>query len=228
MNKEYITKTEKIIDNLIGNLIITIVEHEKYRTELISMLDKEERKEKDSLERSYYYSGPPKVLYINIPSLPVSFNRATRCYFVRDKNVVNSLFEWWDIKIKNALDNMEYLNSDNPFTIFDKATVIVKFTFPSEILRDIDNYAIKAINDSLKGNKVMEDDNSNVIETILPIMATGEEWGIEVFVTDDDFPLILIDMIYQKHKYIFELAEKAKKEQLEKTEFFALETASIS
>ncbi len=132
-------------------MVISAVEQEKYRAELISLLDKGERRKIESLERSYFYFGPPKLLYIKIPSLPLSLNRSIsmRSNFVNGKNVQGSLIKWWDIKIKNALDNMQLIDEEFPFEAFDKAVAVIKFTFTADILRDIDNFAIKYIIDSL-------------------------------------------------------------------------------
>ncbi len=132
-------------------MVISAVEQEKYRAELISLLDKGERRKIESLERSYFYFGPPKLLYIKIPSLPLSLNRSIsmRSNFVNGKNVQGSLIKWWDIKIKNALDNMQLIDEEFPFEAFDKAVAVIKFTFTANILRDIDNFAIKYIIDSL-------------------------------------------------------------------------------
>lgn len=222
---ELIRETEKVINKLIGNLVVSITEHEKYRAELISLLGQEEESEIGSLERSYFYSGPPKVLYINIPSLPVSFNRSMRGSFIRDKHVYSSLIEWWDIKVKNACGNMQLIDEEFPLETFTKAIAVVKFTFCADILRDVDNFAVKCIIDSLEKNKIIADDNKEILQSIMPIFATGKKQGIEIFLTDDEELLEMIHHFYDKYKGTFERLEKIKENPQPPDEFFDLKNA---
>ncbi|GAQ25350.1 hypothetical protein [Tepidanaerobacter syntrophicus] len=145
-----------------------------------------------------------------------------RSNFVNGKNVQGGLIKWWDIKIKNALDNMQLIDEKFPFEAFDKAVAVIKFTFTADILRDIDNFAIKYIIDSLEKNKVIIDDNKDVLESMMPILATGGEQGIEVFVTDDNSLLKTIHFFYGKYKSKFEHLEEMKKNPLSPEEFFDL------
>lgn len=222
---ELIRETEKVINKLIGNLVVSIAEHEKYRAELISLLGKEGKREVGSLERSYFYSGPPKVLYIKIPSLPVSFNRSMRGSFIRDKHVYSSLIEWWDIKVKNACDNMQLIDEEFPVETFTKAIAVVKFTFCTDILRDIDNFAVKCIIDALEKNKIIEDDNKEILQSIIPIFATDKKQGIEIFITDDEDLLETIHRFYDKYKGTFERLEEIEKNPPSPDEFFDLKNA---
>ena len=203
MEKECIQNAVDTFDKFIGNAIVSILEVEELRAQFISDTDEETKKGMRLLERAYYYDGPPKALYITIPSLPISFNKALKSCFARDKNVYTSLKKWWDIKIKNACENMICIDKDKPFTQFTKAAAFVKFTFNKKILRDIDNYAVKFIVDALENNNIISDDNSSILELLVPMFDTGKDQGIEIIVTESNDILQKVSEIYSKLKDIF-------------------------
>lgn len=214
MFKDMFLESDKIYDKIIGNFIVAISEHEKNRSKMMSLLEKERREEIPTIERSFFHSSDPKVLGIVIPWLPVSLNRVMKGYFVRGKNVYSSLREWWSIKIKNALHNIEYINSDTIFTPFNNAIILIKFTFDKDILRDIDNYVTKNIIDALEDNGVIVNDNCNVLMSIIPIFTTGEKHGIVIYVTDDDRLMKIAHDYDKKYSSLLKMCNASQKREL--------------
>lgn len=179
------------IEDSISSLILSMTDLEKYRRELISQLDYQDRKNIPSLERAYFHLGPPKMLYILIPAIPPSLNHTVRLKMPKQRYAYSAIFAWWDMKIKNALDNLEnpqfeYFNNFIP--TFSKAMVFIKVAFSPKIVGDIDNYAIKAIVDSLKKNNIIKDDNMQIFNTFLAQseISDSEKGKIELFVTEDN------------------------------------------
>jgi len=203
MEKECIKNAIETLDKFIGNAIVSILEVEELRAQFISDTEEETKSGMRLLERAYYYDGPPKTLYIIIPSLPISFNKAFKSSFARDKNVYTSLKRWWNIKIKNACENMICIDKDKPFTQFNKATAFVKFTLNKKIFRGIHKYAVKFIVDSLENNNIISNDNSSVLELLVPMFDPETDEGIEIIVTESDDILQIVSEIYSKHKDIF-------------------------
>lgn len=188
--QEAVHKAIYKIEDSISSLILCITDLEKYRRELLSHLEYPDKKDIPSLERAYFYSGPPKMLYILIPAVPPSLNHTVRLKMSKQKYAYSAVFAWWDIKIKNALDNLEnpqfeYFDSFIPS--FSKAVVLVKVTFSPKIVGDLDNYAVKAIVDSLKKNNIIKDDNMQIFNTFLAQseISDSERGKIELFITED-------------------------------------------
>ena len=200
MEREILKKTLYKIEDSINSLIITTAELEKYRAELISNLDEQSKEEMNSLEKSYFYPGPPKVLHIVIPSVPITLNRAIRFNITRERYVFHSIFRWWDIKIKNALNNLKVNQSCRDMIQFDKAMILIKFTFSDELLRDLDNYAVKAINDALVKNGILKDDNCDFVDTAATLVRYGKEAKIDIFVIDNEFSKSVVSELYDKIK----------------------------
>lgn len=198
MEQKILKKTIHKLEDAISSLIISTVDLEQFRKELISNLDEKSKEEITTLEKSYFYPGPPKVLHIAIPSVPVTLNHAVRFRFAKDRYAFHSIFEFWNIKIKNALNNLKVNKSCRDIIQFEKAIVLYKFTFSDELLRDLDNYAIKGINDALVKNGVLKDDNYKIADTLATVITNGKELGVDIFVTDDKFIKNTIAGLYHK------------------------------
>lgn len=204
--KEELQKAVYKIEDSICSLILTIADLEKYRRELISQMDYQDKKDIPSLEKAYFLPGPPKMLYILIPAIPPSLNHTIRLKMPKHRYAYSAVFAWWDMKIKNALENIdipycEYCERFNrSIPTFSKATIFVKLTFSPEISGDIDNYAIKAIVDSLKKNRIIEDDNIQVFNTFIAQgdVTGGDTGKIELFVTEDSKVSDFLASIYRE------------------------------
>lgn len=202
LRKTLETSVYKIEDS-ICSLLLCLTDLEKYRRELISRLDCHERKNITSLERAYFHLGPPKLLYILIPTVPPSLNHTLRLKMPKQRYAYSAIFAWWDTKIKNALENLEnpqFEHFDSFIPAFSKAIVFVKVTFSPRRTGDIDNYAVKAIVDSLKKNNIIKDDNTQIFNTFLAQseISDSEEVKIEVFVTEDKRISDFIAKIYKE------------------------------
>ncbi|KXG74867.1 hypothetical protein AN618_21590 [Fervidicola ferrireducens] len=202
LRKELEMSVYKIEDS-ICSLILCLTDLEKYRRELISRLDYREKNGITSLERAYFNLGPPKLLYILVPTIPPSLNHTLRLKMPKHRYAYSAVFAWWDTKIKNALENLEnprFEQFKGFVPPFSKAIVFVKVTFPPQRTGDLDNYAVKAIVDSLKKNSIIKDDNAQIFHTFLAQSEVGdsEESKMEIFVVEDERVSDFIAKIYKE------------------------------
>lgn len=103
------------------------------------------------------YPGPPRQVWISIPTLPPSLNVWTRKH--------------WRIRhqeVKEMARNLKLLALSFNIPCFEKAEVKLTYYFRDKRRRDPDNYVGKFILDGLRKAGIIAEDNAEVLKLPQP------------------------------------------------------------
>lgn len=133
-----------------------------------------------------YLPGPEQELKFVVDIFPPKIRVHPELLYAKNKqgpSTYSAVRDLWFATLKNLLlQNRDKLTE---LQTFPRAIAWFTFYFPDQKVRDVDNYAVKLINDALVKCRILEDDDHRILSVVVTAAVDEQHPRTEIVITSD-------------------------------------------
>ena len=134
-----------------------------------------------------FLPGPPQELKIIVDFFPPKIRVHPELLYKKNKqgpSNYSQVRDLWFTTIRNLL--MANRDKLSEMHAFSKALVWFTFFFPDDRVRDVDNYAIKLVNDALVKCRLLKDDDHRILSSVIVTSSIDHRYPrTEIVIAED-------------------------------------------